>query len=69
MSSNKDTTKDSEDILIALDQVEQTIEVMCDTVVRLKEHVTRKLSVLDDHDTLVAQNSLENSVAPKTIMH
>lgn len=69
MSSNKDTTKDSEDILIALDQVEQTIEVMCDTVVRLKEHVNRKLSVLDDHDILVAQNSLENSVAPKTIMH
>ncbi|MBV1873282.1 MAG: hypothetical protein KUG80_00780 [Gammaproteobacteria bacterium] len=69
MSNNKDTAKDSEDILIALDQVEQTIEVMCDTVVRLKEHVTRKLSVLDDHDILVAQNSLENSVAPKTIMH
>ena len=69
MSNNKDMSKDSEDILIALDQVEQTIEVMCDTVIRLKEHVTRKLSVPDDHEILVAQNNLEESVAPKATVH
>ena len=62
-------SKDSEDILIALDQVEQTIEVMCDTVIRLKEHVTRKLSAPDEHDILIAQNNLEESVAPKTTVH
>ncbi|MBV1870718.1 MAG: hypothetical protein KUG76_07395 [Gammaproteobacteria bacterium] len=69
MEGNKVNTKESEDILLALDQVEQTIEVMCDTLVRLKEKVNMHLRSVDEYSERVAQVSLEESVAPKKMMH
>ncbi|GEM_PF-1456904 len=69
MSNKIIHNRGSEDILIALDQVEQTIEVMCDTLVRLKEKVNIHLIDAEKHSSKVAQNMLEESVAPKNIRH
>ena len=69
MEKNKENSRESEDILVALDQVEQTIEVMCDTLVRLKEKVNMHLRNVDEYSEKVAQVSLEESVAPKKVMH
>jgi len=69
VDKEKSNTKESEEILIALDQVEQTIEVMCDTLVRLKEKVNMHLRSADEYSEKVAQMSLEETVAPKETMH
>lgn len=69
MSNKTIRNRGSEDILIALDQVEQTIEVMCDTLVRLKEKVNIHLIDAEKHNSKIAQNILEESVAPKNIKH
>lgn len=69
VDKEKSNTKESEEILIALDQVEQTIEVMCDTLVRLKEKVNMHLRSVDEYSEKVAQMSLEETVAPKETMH
>lgn len=69
MSDKRIHNQVSEDILIALDQVEQTIEVMCDTLVRLKEKVTIHLSDAEKHNSKFVQNILEESVAPKNTRH
>ncbi len=69
MDKERSNTQESEDILIALDQVEQTIEVMCDTLVRLKEKVNMHLRSVDEYSEKVAQMSLEETVAPKETMH
>ncbi|MBL4606518.1 MAG: hypothetical protein JKY01_01650 [Pseudomonadales bacterium] len=69
VNEEKTSTKESEEILIALDQVEQTIEVMCDTLVRLKEKVNMHLGNVDEYSEKLAQMSLEESVAPKKTMH
>ena len=69
VDKERTNVKESEEILIALDQVEQTIEVMCDTLVRLKEKVNMHLRNVDEYSEKVAQISLEESVAPKKTMH
>ena len=69
VNKEKSNTKESEEILIALDQVEQTIEVMCDTLIRLKEKVNMHLRSVDEYSEKVAQMSLEETVAPKETMH
>lgn len=69
MSEKRIPNRESEDILIALDQVEQTIEVMCDTLIRLKEKVTIHLNDADDRHHKFIQELLEESVAPKKVRH
>lgn len=69
MDKGKPHSRESEEILVALDQVEQTIEVMCDTVVRLKEKVNMHLHQADEYSKKIAQLSLEESVAPKKTVH
>lgn len=69
MSEKRIHSPESEDILIALDQVEQTIEVMCDTLIRLKEKVTIHLNDADNRYLKLAQELLEESVAPKQTRH
>ncbi len=69
MSEKRIPGHESEDILIALDQVEQTIEVMCDTLIRLKEKVTIHLNDADNRYQKLAQEILEEAVAPPKVRH
>lgn len=69
MSEKRIHSPESEDILMALDQVEQTIEVMCDTLIKLKEKVTIHLNDADNRYHMLAQELLEESVAPKQTRH
>jgi len=45
MADKKDVEKNSEQTLITLDQLSQTLEVMTCVVDRLKQHLTRQMSL------------------------
>ncbi|MFT5322017.1 MAG: hypothetical protein ACI934_002179 [Pseudohongiellaceae bacterium] len=45
MADKKDVDKNSEQTLITLDQLSQTLEVMTCVVDRLKQHLTRQMSL------------------------
>ena len=45
MADKKDVEKNSEQTLITLDQLSQTLEVMSCVVDRLKQHLTRQMSL------------------------
>jgi regulator of replication initiation timing len=45
MSDKKDVEKNAEQTLITLEQLSQTLEVMSHVVERLKQHMTRQMSL------------------------
>ena len=68
MSSYKDSDSNPEEILMALDQVEQTIEVMTSVVDRLKDQLHNEFHY-DEQVAEIAQCSIEQNVAPQDIVH
>lgn len=68
MSSQKDSASNPEEILMALDQVEQTIEVMASVVDQLKGQLHSEFCYNEQVEE-IAQCSIEHNVAPQNIVH
>ena len=65
MADKKDVEKNSEQTLITLDQLSQTLEVMSCVVDRLKQHLTRQMSLnaeMFDDEAKVEQAEAEERV-------
>jgi regulator of replication initiation timing len=71
MADKKDVEQNAEQTLITLDQLSQTLEVMTHVVDRLKQHLTRQLSLnaelFQDEEKLRKQEAEERAEASKKL--
>lgn len=65
MSNNDKSAADNETILMALDQISQTIEVMTSVVGKLRNHMERKEEAAADQ----RQKELQAEMPTDTIIH
>lgn len=68
MTISKDHEPNAEEILMALDQVEQTLEVMTNVVDRLKGKLQSEFNQ-EDQAKKIAQLSLEQTSSPDDKLH
>ncbi len=61
MENRDDTPKDSETVLMALDQISQTIDVMTSVIGRLRTHVLEQAAT--------RQNELQAEMRPDRVLH
>jgi len=71
MTDKKEVEQNAEQTLITLDQLSQTLEVMTHVVDRLKQHLTRQLSLnaelFQDEEKLRKQEAEEHAEASKKL--
>ncbi|MGA1740712.1 MAG: hypothetical protein ACO4AC_00875 [Pseudohongiellaceae bacterium] len=71
MTDKKEVEQNAEQTLITLDQLSQTLEVMTHVVDRLKQHLTRQLSLnaelFQDEEKLRKQEAEERAEASKKL--
>jgi hypothetical protein len=71
MSEKKDVEKNSEQTLITLDQLSQTLEVMTCVVDRLKQHLNRQMSLnaelFQDQEEVLKAEAKERAEASKKL--
>lgn len=65
MSNNDKNAADNETILMALDQISQTIEVMTSVVSKLRNHMERKEAAAADQQ----QNDLQAEMPSDQVIH
>ncbi|PCJ21703.1 MAG: hypothetical protein COB04_03095 [Gammaproteobacteria bacterium] len=68
MSDDQNNNQNPEKILTALDEVEQTIEVMTNVVDQLKDQLHNEFRQ-GEQVAQIAQHSIEHNVAPQHIVH
>lgn len=71
MTDKKEVEENAEQTLITLDQLSQTLEVMSHVVDRLKQHLTRQLSLnselFQDEESLKKAEAEERAAASKKL--
>ena len=65
MTDRDKTAKDSETVMMALDQISQTIDVMTSVVGRLRHHVQQR----EEAAELAATAQLEEDLRPDRVLH
>ncbi len=65
MTDRDKTAKDSETVMMALDQISQTIDVMTSVVGRLRHHVEKQEAAAE----LQATAQLEEDLRPDRVLH
>ncbi len=68
MANSKNDEKNLDDIMSALDQFEQTLEVMTAMVSTVKDNMVSEFNIANHIDD-IAQFNLEQALSPQGVIH